>query len=165
MPGTFEVASDVIAARAVKPVHTFIEDIGASAAFWILSGSSFISANEMAHVGSIGTFAVLHDMSELANKEGIKVIVIAAGEMKAAGFYTVSIHTMSETWTMASAEQLWSQVQGFSPGLAFLFDSLNEDQTNAMGVAFLDELRGRFGDGPVMLDMEAHIAVATKRET
>ncbi len=86
VPGTFELANDVIAARAVKPVHTFIEDIGASAAFWILSGSSFISANEMAHVGSIGTFAVIHDFSELASKEGIKVIVIQAGEMKAAGF-------------------------------------------------------------------------------
>lgn len=86
VPGTAELADDVLAARDKKPVHAFIEDVGASAAFWIAAQANFISANRMAFVGSIGTFAGLHDLSKMADKMGIEVVLFKAGEFKAAGF-------------------------------------------------------------------------------
>lgn len=85
VPGTAELADDILAARERKPVNAFIEDVGASAAFWILSGANFISANRMAFVGSIGTFAVLTDLSEMAKKMGADVLLFKAGEFKGAG--------------------------------------------------------------------------------
>ena len=83
--GTADLGDAVKAAAAVKPVHAFIEDIGASAAFWVASQASRIFANRMAMVGSIGTFGVLFDSSQMAEKEGVKVLVFRAGDFKGAG--------------------------------------------------------------------------------
>jgi signal peptide peptidase SppA len=83
--GTKDLADDVAAAAAVKPVHAFIEDLGASAAYWIASRASKVFAGEGALVGSIGTFAVVEDSSAEAAQLGVKVHVIRAGAHKGAG--------------------------------------------------------------------------------
>ena len=83
--GTAEAAAEVAAAAKKKPVWAYIEDLGASAAYWIASQASRISVNPTGMVGSIGTFMVMHDLSQLAAKEGVKVHVIRAGSFKGAG--------------------------------------------------------------------------------
>lgn len=83
--GTFELAADIRAADAVKPVFVHGDDMVASAGIWAVSQARTFTANEMAQVGSIGTFAVLEDTSQLAEREGIKVHVISTGEFKGAG--------------------------------------------------------------------------------
>lgn len=83
--GTHELANDIAAAAQQKPVYAFIEDLGASAAYWAASQATKIFANPTAIVGSIGTYGVVYDYSQYAAKEGIKVHVIRAGEMKGAG--------------------------------------------------------------------------------
>lgn len=85
MAGTQELADDIAAAAAKKPVHAYIEDLGASAAYWLASQATKVFANRTAMVGSIGTFAVLYDMSAMAAKEGVKVHVIKAGDFKGTG--------------------------------------------------------------------------------
>lgn len=83
--GTKELADDIAAAAAKKPVHTYIEDMAASAAYWAASRSTMITANATAIVGSIGTYGVVHDMSGAAAMQGVKVHVIRAGEHKGVG--------------------------------------------------------------------------------
>lgn len=83
--GTEDLANDVAAAAKQKPVVTFFEDLGASAAYWVGSQATTIFANNSALVGSIGTFAVLADYSAAAEAAGIKVHVIKAGTFKGAG--------------------------------------------------------------------------------
>lgn len=83
--GTKELADDVAAAAKEKPVYAYIEDLGASAAYWIASQATQIFANPTAIVGSIGTYGVIYDYSAMAAKEGIKAHVIRAGAMKGAG--------------------------------------------------------------------------------
>ncbi len=83
--GTKELADDVAAAGQVKPVIALIEDIGASAAYWVASQATQVLAQATAMVGSIGTYGVVQDLSALAAKEGVKVHVIRAGAMKGAG--------------------------------------------------------------------------------
>ena len=80
--GTGDLAEEVAAANKQKPVVAYIEDLGASAAYWVASQASKIYANPTAMVGSIGTFAVLYDFSEQADKLGVKVHVLRAGEFK-----------------------------------------------------------------------------------
>lgn len=80
--GTKELADDVISANAKKPVFAHIDDLGASAAFWVASQARQIFANTMAQVGSIGTVAVVEDTSEAFEKAGIKVHVISTGKFK-----------------------------------------------------------------------------------
>jgi len=83
--GTADLADDIAAAAKLKPVHAYIEDLGASAAYWLASQADKITANKSAEVGSIGVFSVVTDWSALAEKEGAKVNVIRFGEFKGAG--------------------------------------------------------------------------------
>lgn len=84
--GTMDLAQEVAKAAERKPVHAFIEDLTASAAFWVASQASKVFANNAtALVGSIGTYAVLYDYSKQAEQLGVAVHVIRAGEFKGAG--------------------------------------------------------------------------------
>ena len=82
--GTAELAADVAAANRAKPVHAHIEDLGASAAYWIGSQAARLTATPTSLVGSIGTVAVVEDSSEQMSKEGVVVHVISTGDYKGA---------------------------------------------------------------------------------
>jgi len=82
--GTKELADEVAAVDAVKPVHAYLEDAGASAAYWVASQARTIAANAMAMVGSLGTFTVLYDLSKSAAMDGVQVHVVSTGERKGA---------------------------------------------------------------------------------
>ena len=66
----------VPAAGTVKPVSAFIDDIGASAAYWVASQAGRLFIAPTAAVGGIGTYGVVTDMSGLANAIGFKVHVV-----------------------------------------------------------------------------------------
>ena len=83
--GVQELADEVLRTRQVKPVAGYVEDLGASAAYWPASQAQRITANRVAEVGSIGVFAVLEDVSGLAEREGIKVRVVSTGPYKGLG--------------------------------------------------------------------------------
>lgn len=83
--GTQQLADDIAAAAKQKPTVAYIEDLGASAAYWVASQAGRIVANSFAMVGSIGTYGIVHDVSGMAEKEGVKVHVVRAGEFKGMG--------------------------------------------------------------------------------
>lgn len=82
--GTQELADDVAAASKVKPVLAHIDDLGASAAYWVGMMASQLTANAMAQVGSIGTVAVVEDTSKAAEIAGVVVHVVSTGPLKGA---------------------------------------------------------------------------------
>ena len=94
--GTADLADEVKRAASKKPLIAYIEDLGASAAYWVASQAQKIFANRTAAVGSIGTYGVIWDQSAAATLAGIKVHVIRAGQFKGAG----------EPGTEITAEQL-----------------------------------------------------------
>lgn len=105
--GTSDLADEVKAANASKPVYAFIEDLGASAAYWIASQASRIVANsDTAQVGSIGTLLVLYDQSEQAKKEGVRTIVIGTGPIKGAGTPGAAITPEQETYFREMVEAM-----------------------------------------------------------
>lgn len=83
--GTPELADAVAAADKQKPVHAFIEDLGASAAVWIAFQARRVTANQAAQVGSIGAFSVLEDVSKVYEAAGVRVHVLATGPDKGVG--------------------------------------------------------------------------------
>jgi len=83
--GTAELAEEVARATTIKPTETFAEDLLASAGYWVGSQSAYITANRAARIGSIGVLTRLIDTSDKMEREGVKVIPIASGPMKAAG--------------------------------------------------------------------------------
>lgn len=83
--GTAELAEDVAAAARQKPVTAYIEDLGASAAYWVASQATTVYSNATALVGSIGTYGVIIDASARAEKLGLRVHVLRSGKFKGAG--------------------------------------------------------------------------------
>lgn len=94
--GTDELARDIKRADLSKPVHAHIDDLGASAAYWVASQARKVTAGPAAEVGSIGVYAVIEDTSAAAALEGVKVHVVSTGPMKGA----------LEPGTTVTAEQL-----------------------------------------------------------
>ena len=82
--GTDELAAEIKAFSAIKPIHSHVGALMASAAYWTGAQADRITAVRTAEVGSLGTVATVHDMSEAAAKEGIKVHVISTGDHKGA---------------------------------------------------------------------------------
>jgi len=76
--GVQELGDTVYNARALKPVHAHVEDLCASAAYWVASQASSISANRTAFIGSIGVYMVHDDINRLLLNYGIDTRVIAS---------------------------------------------------------------------------------------
>lgn len=114
--GTQELAAEVKRASETKPVYAYIDDLAASAAYWIASQTERIYANTpTAIVGSIGTFVGLYDYSAYAAKEGIRAVVIKAGALKAAGFPGTEITDEQKAYWQEIVDQTQEQ---FTAGVA-----------------------------------------------
>ncbi|MCC9655291.1 S49 family peptidase [Rhodopirellula halodulae] len=103
--GTQQLADDIASAAKRKRLVAHIEDLGASAAYWLASQAPEIRANSPAKVGSIGAYMVVTDSSGLAAKEGVKVHVVRAGEFKGMGIPGTEISTQQ-------LEELQRQIEG-----------------------------------------------------
>jgi len=83
--GVADMASEIRAAAIRKPLTAFIDDVGASAAYWMASQATQVFANRNAAVGAIGVYAVVVDSSKAAEAKGLKFHVIRSGPLKGAG--------------------------------------------------------------------------------
>lgn len=83
--GTADLAQEVAAAKAKKPVWAYASDLCASAAYWIGSQADRLYGNQTATVGSIGVLMRLEDSSKQYELAGVKVHRLATGEFKGAG--------------------------------------------------------------------------------
>jgi len=71
--------SRIIKNEIKKPVFAFVEDLAASAAYWIAASCDYIYAsNKFAQIGSIGTYISVADLTEYWAQQGIKWIDVYA---------------------------------------------------------------------------------------
>lgn len=78
--------AEIIALRAAHPdkkIYAVIEDLGASAAYYIASAADEILVNKSSMVGSIGVITSGFGFTELMNRVGVERRVMTAGENKA----------------------------------------------------------------------------------
>jgi signal peptide peptidase SppA len=83
--GCFDLADQIRAATAIKPIHAAINDLGCSAAYALASACTSVSLTRTALVGSIGVVMRHVDMSQWLANEGVKVTHIFAGAHKVDG--------------------------------------------------------------------------------
>jgi signal peptide peptidase SppA len=83
--GIADLADAIRKADAVKPVTAMIEDIGASGAYWLASQARAVYVNSTAMAGSIGVYTVMVDSSRRADREGLRVELVKAGQHKGIG--------------------------------------------------------------------------------
>lgn len=105
--GTSDLAAEVLAARKSKPVWAQINDLGASAAYWVASQADAVFANApTALVGSIGTVQVVYDASGMAEREGVKVMLFATGPLKGAGIMGTPVSDDQAAYFQRTVDQL-----------------------------------------------------------
>lgn len=95
-----------------KPVYAWIENQGCSAAYWIASGCSGIACSPSSDVGSIGVYMALVDESANWQKEGYKLVLIKAGEFKAAGIAGSEITDAQRALWQADIDAIYGQFAG-----------------------------------------------------
>lgn len=83
--GIEALAGEVASLRGRKPIVAHIDDLGASAAYWVASQADAIYANATSEIGSLGTIAVVEDTSGRMDRLGVKVHVISTGPYKGVG--------------------------------------------------------------------------------
>ena len=83
--GGTEAADAIRAAAQAKPVTAVVEDLAASAAYWLATSARSITAGRNAEVGSIGVYMVYRDWSKMFEDAGVRTIVIRSGEHKGMG--------------------------------------------------------------------------------
>ena len=81
--GTPNAAAAMMAARAVKPTATLVDDMAASAGYWIGSAAQQVfMGGPVSIAGSIGVVGTHRDVSKAEEAAGIKTTEIAAGKYK-----------------------------------------------------------------------------------
>jgi signal peptide peptidase SppA len=81
--GVEELANKV--RNIAKPTMSYTDTEMASAAYWVAAAADKVVASPSSTIGSVGVYMVVADYSEAAKAEGIKMIVIKAGQHKAIG--------------------------------------------------------------------------------
>jgi capsid assembly protease len=83
--GVSELADEIRAARAQKPVVAIANSMAASAAYWIGCSAGEFYVTPGGQVGSIGVWTAHEDWSKALEEEGIAVTLISAGKYKVEG--------------------------------------------------------------------------------
>jgi len=89
--GVADFAESVYRASFEKPVTAYVDDLCASAAYWIGSQANAMYVNQTGLVGSIGVYTLMLDSSERAATEGLKFIIVRSGANKGVGAAGIEI--------------------------------------------------------------------------
>ena len=83
--GVEELANEIIASRAQKPIIGLANSLAASAAYWVGASCSELNTTPGGEVGSIGVWQAHEDWSKALDEAGIKTTLISAGKFKTEG--------------------------------------------------------------------------------
>ena len=68
-----------------KPVVAFTDSLCASAGYWLAASADAFISTSSAIVGSIGVYTLLHDFSRAYEAQGVRAVLVKAGDLKGAG--------------------------------------------------------------------------------
>ena len=83
--GVAELADEIRAAGAIKPIVGIANSLAASAAYWLGSACGELYVTPGGEVGSIGVWQAHEDWSKAMEQDGIDVTLISAGKFKVEG--------------------------------------------------------------------------------
>ncbi len=81
--GVGDLADVLAKVNTLKPIYAHAERVSASASYWLMAASSYISLGTTAILGSIGTLVIHTQYVEQLAQMGVKKTVMRSGEFKA----------------------------------------------------------------------------------
>jgi signal peptide peptidase SppA len=154
-PGVQELAAQMFALRGQKKQIALVNSLAASAGYWLASQADEIVSIPSGMAGSIGVFSVHEDLSQLLEKEGVKVTLISAGKHKVAGNPFEPLSDDEKAVIQARVDEAYGQFV--------------KDVARGRGVSVSD-VRTGYGEGRVLTAKDAKAAglidrIATMDET
>lgn len=74
--GTGELAAEILQSRGTKPIIAQVNDLSASAAYWLASAADEIVVRPGAEAGALGVYRVHEDVSKMLEQRGIKPTIV-----------------------------------------------------------------------------------------
>lgn len=111
--GVPELAELVSQISKIKPVVAYTDSLAASAAYWIASGASAFVASSSAEVGSIGVYLPVIDVTRAYESQGVKVDLVKAGDLKAAGYPGTAMSAEQRADLQAGVDHVYERFTNF----------------------------------------------------
>jgi signal peptide peptidase SppA len=128
--GVAELASEIVKARAQKPVVAVVNSLAASAAYWIGCSASEFYVTPGGEVGSIGVWQAHFDYSKALEEEGVKPTLISAGKFKVEGNPYLPLDPEAQAFMQSRVDDYYNAfVQAVAVGRGVSVD----DVRNGMG--------------------------------
>ena len=106
--GVCELASEIIKARAQKPVIAVANSLAASAAYWIGCSASEFYVTPGGEVGSIGVWQAHFDYSKALEEDGVKPTLISAGKFKVEGSPYVPLDEQAQAFMQSRVDDYYN---------------------------------------------------------
>jgi signal peptide peptidase SppA len=106
--GVAELATEIVKARAQKPVVAVANSLAASAAYWIGCSASEFYVTPGGEVGSIGVWQAHFDYSKALEEEGVKPTLISAGKFKVEGNPYVPLHLEAQAFMQSRVDDYYN---------------------------------------------------------
>ena len=78
--GVADMADEIYAARNSKPIHAYVDSMGCSAAYWLLTAASEVSICQTSAIGCIGAYSTFVDRSKMYEQAGVKQITVVSSQ-------------------------------------------------------------------------------------
>lgn len=144
-----EFADEVFAARGKKPMAAVADCLIASAALWITAQVDTIYTSASGQLGSIGVWTLHEDISQMLEKFGVKVTLIAYGAHKVDGNPYEPLADDAKATLQAQVDMVGKEfdaamARGRGVSLADVRDSFGQGQIfrgrQAIGVGLADKM-------------------------
>lgn len=128
--GVAELASEIVKARAQKPVVAVANSLAASAAYWIGCSANEFYVTPGGEVGSIGVWQAHFDYSKALEEEGVKTTLISAGKFKVEGNPYVPLDSEAQAFMQSRVDDYYNAfIQAVAVGRGVTVDVVR----NGMG--------------------------------
>ena len=106
--GVAELASEIVKARAQKPVIAVANSLAASAAYWLGCSASEFYVTPGGEVGSIGVWQAHFDYSKALEEDGVKPTLISAGKYKVEGNPYVPLDEQAQAFMQSRVDDYYN---------------------------------------------------------
>jgi signal peptide peptidase SppA len=106
--GVAELASEIVKARAQKPVIAVANSLAASASYWLGCSASEFYVTPGGEVGSIGVWQAHFDYSKALEEDGVKPTLISAGKFKVEGNPYVPLDEQAQAFMQSRVDDYYN---------------------------------------------------------
>jgi signal peptide peptidase SppA len=106
--GVCELADEIMAARAQKPVVAIANSLAASAAYWIGCAANEFYVTPGGEVGSIGVWQAHQDFSRALDEAGVTTTLISAGKFKVEGNPYSPLDTEAQSFMQSRVDEYYA---------------------------------------------------------